>query len=642
MADTSTLSDAVVLEDVQVQDLERLPPQDMIINLHLKRELIEEGKQRVKALKNQIRWDNVAKDILWIRIRDACWSQMSEHMLILSGIGKRDLTVPSYPLRAWGPKERRQVHVIEFLRGVEAEEMKLRTKNHGVAGIIKRLLFVDMSSKGHASVAATVLLELPVKNTPVLQSDVNSLPTKSSNQEPSGRLSISTVVKGVDLLGNRQEVPGVESTIHDLELDGEEITLMGGREGAGGGGGVSHQSGQSGGGHGEERLVKMDDGRTERRVSTVRPVSSLSAREGSVGEVGSSSIVSKAGGIRRPRTSVEVDVGSKSGGINNELLRGRMSGIGGMLTSAGMVVDAIDEQEEKEGVSREGGGRGGESGGAGKGSRRDSPRMRKAEASGRHDIWDDDEDIVDEVEENANKLYADYRLYCSTRKRTQMILLKDEMHRRRTDFNKECRNTLQKKVSSWDLIAEKEGRIHEIEVAIEDVEKERQAYEQLMVYTKKREEMYLGSTLGGGFSRETGVSSGGELRARKYGGSYGEMQLSESEEPERLLVVEDSEIKADKQLTEEERKKKEKEEAELEMLRKRAEQNQAIKMALTDMMGGTLERKQAGKIELQYDAWMDLPLRQLSDEQVRKMKEFEEKVKPLVNDRIRRRKALEV
>jgi WD40 repeat protein len=120
-------------------------------------------------------------------------------------------------------------------------------------------------------------------------------------------------------------------------------------------------------------------------------------------------------------------------------------------------------------------------------------------------------------------------------------------------------------------------------------------------------------------------------------------ELDEDEAPERIIEVQDSEIKVEKVLSEAERKKLEaKRLAHEERLRMNGEDN-SRQRALLQMMGGKLEdrKMQEEKEEIVRPEWMNKPKEELTDEEKKLMKEFEKKMAIFKEEQEKQKKALE-
>ena len=105
-----------------------------------------------------------------------------------------------------------------------------------------------------------------------------------------------------------------------------------------------------------------------------------------------------------------------------------------------------------------------------------------------------------------------------------------------------------------------------------------------------------------------------------------EYDFTKRERADWPLKVLDSEVGIEKILTEEERRHNEElraEDAKMQQLGIDEERNM---LALKEMMDGTLEKKKINVVE-EREPWMDQPLETLSDDQKKKLKEYEEKLR---------------
>ncbi|XP_061693099.1 cilia- and flagella-associated protein 43 isoform X2 [Syngnathoides biaculeatus] len=119
--------------------------------------------------------------------------------------------------------------------------------------------------------------------------------------------------------------------------------------------------------------------------------------------------------------------------------------------------------------------------------------------------------------------------------------------------------------------------------------------------------------------------------------------LSDREVPERVFVVDDSEIKAEKYLTPEEEKEKERKRLE-EQKRLAAKSDDVRERALDDMMDGVLEVKKDSLLKAevpQPEFVLAKPDNEWSEEEKKQFKEYEKKVKELNTEKEKYRKSLE-
>ncbi|XP_068544544.1 cilia- and flagella-associated protein 43 isoform X2 [Anas acuta] len=118
--------------------------------------------------------------------------------------------------------------------------------------------------------------------------------------------------------------------------------------------------------------------------------------------------------------------------------------------------------------------------------------------------------------------------------------------------------------------------------------------------------------------------------------------LTDDEMPEQVLTVQDSEIKAEKYLTPQERERAEML-AKLEMERRLIALDNERLRALNDMMGGVLEvqKEDILKIDIPPPPFISKPEHEWSDQEVIIFREYEEKVKELNEEKEKRRRVLE-
>ncbi|KAJ3099331.1 Cilia- and flagella-associated protein 43 [Phlyctochytrium planicorne] len=119
--------------------------------------------------------------------------------------------------------------------------------------------------------------------------------------------------------------------------------------------------------------------------------------------------------------------------------------------------------------------------------------------------------------------------------------------------------------------------------------------------------------------------------------------LDEDEVPERIIKVDDSEVKVEKFVSAEERKKLEELKRQEEERMKANQEDNYRERALMVMMGGKLEDRseETEKEDLVRPDWMNKPKEEMSDDERKLLKEFEKKVAILKEEQEKYRKALE-
>merc|ERR1719405_134663 len=121
--------------------------------------------------------------------------------------------------------------------------------------------------------------------------------------------------------------------------------------------------------------------------------------------------------------------------------------------------------------------------------------------------------------------------------------------------------------------------------------------------------------------------------------------LHEHETANSVLEVKDSEVKAEKWISPEEKKRIEDERLKEEERIRKLQENNPGQRALNQMMGGTLKTKKdlsALEITLDREPWMDeIPFDDMTEAQKLAMKEFEEKEKALFEEQDKYRKQLD-
>ncbi|XP_029926952.1 cilia- and flagella-associated protein 43 [Myripristis murdjan] len=194
-------------------------------------------------------------------------------------------------------------------------------------------------------------------------------------------------------------------------------------------------------------------------------------------------------------------------------------------------------------------------------------------------------------------LYDQFNLQTTEQKINQIILLQDVIYQVKTAFNREFEAMHKKKQQEVSRVKDKNKRIREI-----------------MVELGVTEELW-------------------------------EPSLADSEQPERALIVKDSEIKVEKYLSPEQKKEEEERKKLEEQRRLAAKGDEHREKALDDMMGGALEVKKEDILNMeipQPEFVLSKPDTQWSEEEKKVYKEYEKKNKELSEEQEKYRKSLEI
>ncbi|XP_053188578.1 cilia- and flagella-associated protein 43-like [Scomber japonicus] len=192
-------------------------------------------------------------------------------------------------------------------------------------------------------------------------------------------------------------------------------------------------------------------------------------------------------------------------------------------------------------------------------------------------------------------LYNQFNLQTTEQKVNQIILLQDMIYRVKTAFNAEFEAVHRQKVQELSRMRERNRQIREIMAELEINEK------------------------------------------------LWEPSLDDSEWPERLFTVDDSEIKAEKYLTPEQKKEEEVKKLE-EQRRLAAKADNVRERALDDMMDGVLEVKKEDFLKTEIpppEFVLTKPDVQWSEEEKKVYKEYEKKSKELSAEKEKYKKSLE-
>eukprot|EP01135_Chromosphaera_perkinsii_P008931 Nk52_evm41s1524 gene=Nk52_evmTU41s1524 len=208
---------------------------------------------------------------------------------------------------------------------------------------------------------------------------------------------------------------------------------------------------------------------------------------------------------------------------------------------------------------------------------------------------EDNEEQEEDQDEEDGLLYSPFALYTTQRKRTQIVLLQTHIQTLKEEFNKEFEIVFGLKENEIMKIEEKNTRIKEIcsELGIE-------------------EDIFHPT-------------------------------FSDYEKPERLFEVQDSEVGIEKYISPETAKRLE-EEARIAAEKRAADQADNVEArALEMMMGGRLEAATEDELmkEPERPEWMNAPAEELTEDEQKQVKEFEKKYNMFLEEREKRRKALE-
>uniref|UniRef100_F6U441 Cilia- and flagella-associated protein 43 n=1 Tax=Ciona intestinalis TaxID=7719 RepID=F6U441_CIOIN len=193
--------------------------------------------------------------------------------------------------------------------------------------------------------------------------------------------------------------------------------------------------------------------------------------------------------------------------------------------------------------------------------------------------------------------YSQFDLHTREEKITQIILVKDAIRRIKSSFNEAFTNIFRNKEQEITRTMERNVRIREI-----------------------MKELDLDAD------------------------SVKDPQMDVDEKPEKVFIVTDDEVTVERVLSKEQQKEKEEQERVEQERKEAAKQDNKRERALTDMMGGVLEVKKedALKQDIPTPDFMDEKLeKDWTDEEKKKAKEHQKKLKDLQEEREKYRKNLE-
>ncbi|KAI3363278.1 hypothetical protein L3Q82_011908 [Scortum barcoo] len=192
-------------------------------------------------------------------------------------------------------------------------------------------------------------------------------------------------------------------------------------------------------------------------------------------------------------------------------------------------------------------------------------------------------------------VYDQFSLQTTEQRISQIILLQDVIYRIKTAFNADFEAVHRQKVQELNRVRDRNRHIREI-----------------MLELDMKEKLW-------------------------------EPRLTNSEQPERLLTVDDSEIKAEKYLTPEQKKEEERKKLE-EQRRLAAKGDNVRERALDDMMDGVLEVKKEDILKMEIpppEFVLTKPSIQWTEEEKKIYKEYEKKSKDLSEEKEKYKKSLE-
>nr|CAB3230199.1 WD repeat-containing protein 96-like [Phallusia mammillata] len=193
--------------------------------------------------------------------------------------------------------------------------------------------------------------------------------------------------------------------------------------------------------------------------------------------------------------------------------------------------------------------------------------------------------------------YSQFELHTKEEKFSQIVLVKDAIRRIKDAFNESFSNVYRNKEQEISRIKERNVRIRQIMMEL-------------------------------GMEAETVTDP----------------SLGENEMPEKVFVVSDDEVTVERVLSEEQKREKEEEERVEEERKAAAKGDNKRERALVDMMGGVLEVKKEDMLKQDIpppDCMTEKLEKDWSDEDKKKIKDYEKKMKDLQDEREKYRKNLE-
>eukprot|EP00668_Euglena_longa_P015873 GGOE01020048.1.p1 GENE.GGOE01020048.1~~GGOE01020048.1.p1 ORF type:complete len:1603 (+),score=697.34 GGOE01020048.1:27-4811(+) len=106
------------------EEMEKLGPQEFMVE-SMKEEARIEGDAKVATVREEIRWQNVARDYLVDKIKRECYDAMEVKINVLRGM-VADVEVPNYNVRFKAKADAKLLRKVKFLRRVQKEEFRRR------------------------------------------------------------------------------------------------------------------------------------------------------------------------------------------------------------------------------------------------------------------------------------------------------------------------------------------------------------------------------------------------------------------------------------------------------------------------------------------------------------------------------------
>uniref|UniRef100_A0A6T7TPL9 Cilia- and flagella-associated protein 43 n=1 Tax=Hanusia phi TaxID=3032 RepID=A0A6T7TPL9_9CRYP len=141
-------------------ELEKIPREEIVIDMELRQRIIAGGDARVEDTKRSIVEENVRREEERRRIKEMAWDSMETHGMRIHAFST-DLSVPNYPILKLDEERRRRVDRIRTMREIELRTLARQQQEFGVSKSFAQfdsynLGSIDLKREGGGDKAAEV------------------------------------------------------------------------------------------------------------------------------------------------------------------------------------------------------------------------------------------------------------------------------------------------------------------------------------------------------------------------------------------------------------------------------------------------------------------------------------------------------
>merc|ERR1712130_129798 len=109
-------------------ELEKLDANELIVDTEQYEITLNENQKEMDAVREEIKYENIGRQLIMRRIKEQCWDGMSEKLQNVKGIKAKDLTVNSFPILAHDKNKELLIKKLQFLRKMNIIEKEWSTK----------------------------------------------------------------------------------------------------------------------------------------------------------------------------------------------------------------------------------------------------------------------------------------------------------------------------------------------------------------------------------------------------------------------------------------------------------------------------------------------------------------------------------